>query len=282
VTLDDSPMKGRLIFNVGSRRSGTFWLQRIVSSHPEVAAIPSETHLLSHGVAPLFDRFQHDDPASSVVAVTYMPRDALLDSTRDFLDAVFSQYIGGDVTRVAERSPWHGQHLPLIYELYPDARFVHIIRDGRDVVRSLIGQHWGPRTIGIAAEEWRFSVASARAAALSDAVYREVRYEELLEHPRPIIEGLFEWLGLQLDEPTIERAIATSRQKENVDKRSPEVGAEKWRSEFSREDLEQFNFVAGRLLRELGYEWAEPDELDRATTKGSDGQGVLGRLGRAR
>ena len=253
-------MKGRLIFNVGSRRSGTFWLQRVVSSHPEVAAVPSETHLLSHGIAPLFERFQHDDPESSVVGVTYLPRETLLDATRDLLDVVFGQYVTGTMTRVAERSPLHSQHLTLIHELYPDARFVHIIRDGRDVARSLIGQHWGPRTIGIAATEWRYSVTSARAAGLPEDVYREVRYEELLEHPRPIVEGLFGWLNLPFDESTMDRALAAARTKENVDRSDPEVAAQKWRAQFSREDLETFNAIAGPLLRELGYEWVEAGE----------------------
>lgn len=47
-----SPLTDGMIFNVGSRRSGTFWLQRIVCAQPTVAGVPSETHLLSHGIAP--------------------------------------------------------------------------------------------------------------------------------------------------------------------------------------------------------------------------------------
>src|SRR5437867_3952052 len=46
--MHDSSLQGRMIFNLGARRSGTFWLQRIVCAHSDVAEIPSETHLFSH------------------------------------------------------------------------------------------------------------------------------------------------------------------------------------------------------------------------------------------
>ena len=55
----DSPLRGRMIFNVGARRSGPTGSSAFVTAHPEVAAVPSETHLFSHGIAPLFERFQH-------------------------------------------------------------------------------------------------------------------------------------------------------------------------------------------------------------------------------
>ena len=55
--------------------------------------------------------------------------------------------------------------MPLIAEVYPDARFVHIIRDGRDVARSIVAQPWGPATVKEAAKEWGDSVAAGRAAA---------------------------------------------------------------------------------------------------------------------
>src|SRR4051794_19181933 len=64
----DSPLRGRMIFNVGARRSGTFWLQRIVAAHPGVSAVPSETHLFSDGIAPLFSRLQHSVRSSTKVA----------------------------------------------------------------------------------------------------------------------------------------------------------------------------------------------------------------------
>jgi hypothetical protein len=101
----DSPLSGRMIFNVGARRSGTHWLQRVVTAHPEVSAVPSETHLLSHGIAPLFERFQHSLRSSSTVGKVYVDREAILDATRDLCDVVFMEFMEAGTSRIAERTP---------------------------------------------------------------------------------------------------------------------------------------------------------------------------------
>ena len=125
----DSPLRERMIFNFGARRSGTFWLQRIVTAHPAVSAVPSETYLFSHGVSPLLERFQHSARSSPEVGAVYVDRDNLIDAVRDLCDTVFGQFLEAGTERVAERTPHHAWHLGLIAEVYPDARFVHIIRD---------------------------------------------------------------------------------------------------------------------------------------------------------
>ena len=160
----DSPLLGRVIFNVGSRRSGTYWLQRVVAAHPLVDPVPPETHLFSHGIAVLFDRVQHRDRDSLDVGAVWADRDNLLDATRDLCDRLLGPYAADASHRVAERTPVHAFHLQLIAEIYPDARVVHIIRDGRDVARSIDGRPWGPDTIGGAAAVWRSAVLAARAA----------------------------------------------------------------------------------------------------------------------
>src|SRR5437773_700229 len=99
----DSPLRGRLIFSVGARRSGTYWLQRIIAAHPLVAEVPSETHLFSHGIAPLMERFQHEDPTSPEVGSVFAERGAVLDAVRDLCDTVFSGFLQPGQEYVAER-----------------------------------------------------------------------------------------------------------------------------------------------------------------------------------
>ena len=94
-----SPLRDRMIFSVGSRRSGTFWLQRIVGAHPDVSSIEHETHLFSHGVAVLAERFHHDAPALGQVGSTYIERGALLDALRVFCDAVFAPMLEPDLNQ---------------------------------------------------------------------------------------------------------------------------------------------------------------------------------------
>jgi hypothetical protein len=245
-----------MIFNVGSRRSGTFWLQRIVTAHPDVSAVGSETHLFSHGIAPLADRFHHAALGSSQVGSTFIERDALLDALRDFCDAVFAPMIEPGRTRLAERTPLHALHTGLIGDIYPDGRIVHIIRDGRDVVRSLLAQQWGPENVADGAREWRAAIESARAGAPAEH-YLEIRYEDLHADPERRIGELYDWLELPVDDAVLEHALAEARVQRNLDPKGTPPGAGKWRSVLTPEDLDAFEAVAGDLLYGLGYERAE-------------------------
>jgi hypothetical protein len=240
-----------MIFNVGARRSGTYWLQRIVCAHPAVAEVPGETYVFSHGIAPLLERFQHDDRDAQGLGTVYADRARLIVSVRALCDTVFGEFAQGGERHVAERTPWHVLHLPLIAEVYPDARFVHIVRDGRDAVRSIVAQPWGPATVAAAAEEWRDSVAAGLAAApaLGERLL-ELRYEEMLTSPAEQIERLYGHLGL---EGGREEALAAAGEVANLGAQDRRVGSGKWREGWGRRDLRAFERVAGDLLRELGY-----------------------------
>ncbi|MDX6658572.1 MAG: hypothetical protein QOH62_3365 [Solirubrobacteraceae bacterium] len=245
-----------MIFNVGSRRSGTFWLQRIVTAHPAVSAVGSETHLFSHGIAPLAERFHHAALGSAQVGSTFIGRDALLDALRDFCDTVFAPMIEPGKERLAERTPLHALHTGLIGDIYPDARIVHIIRDGRDVVRSLLAQQWGPQNVAEGAREWRAAIESARAGAGGDR-YLEVRYEDLHADPVARIPQLYRWLELPVDDAILEHALAEAKVERNLDPKQTPAGSGKWRQVLTPEDLAAFEDVAGDVLYGLGYERAE-------------------------
>jgi hypothetical protein len=255
----DSPLYGRMIFVVGARRSGTNWLQRIISAHPEVLAVPSETHLFSHGLAQLAERFQHALPTSPSTGLVYMERDALLDSLRDFCDSVFgrlAELLGGNGARICERTPLHAQHLGLISDVYPDAAVIHIIRDGRDSARSLLAQPWGPDTMTEAAREWATTVSAARAAKAP--WYREVRYEELFADPVTGSAELFSWLDLPVDAAVAERVALEAAAPFNVDASRPEVTLNKWVSDLTPAEQAAFEAEAGELNRSLGYGLDDP------------------------
>jgi sulfotransferase family protein len=251
-----SPLRDRMIFIVGARRSGTNWLQRMVCAHPATVAIPSETFLFTEGIKPLAARFQHGAAGSTTTGHTWMERDAMLDGLRDFCDAVFvglRDALRPGAERVVERTPDHVRCLDLIGAVYPDAHVVHIIRDGRDVTRSLLSQEWGPATVAEAAEEWRSAIEAARAAVPALRHYREVGYEDLLADPRPRLSELLEWLGLPASDEVLESALVEARVKYNVDPAAPRTRAGKWRTAFSPEEVEVILRVAGPTLAELGY-----------------------------
>lgn len=250
----DSPLRGKLVFLVGAQRSGTNWLQRILAAHPGVRAVPSETHLFSHGIAPLSERVHHAAADMTRTGAVYMDRDEFLDACRDLCDRLFGGLLErlGPADRLIERTPWHAKHLELIAAVYPDAALIHIVRDGRDVARSLAVQPYGPDTIEGAAAEWRESVEAARSASHL-AAYTEVRYEELLADTPGRIPDLLAALGLSADKPTVERMLAEAGVRFNVDPAAPEIGSGKWRS-WSPSEYAAFRRAAGKLNRELGYD----------------------------
>src|SRR3954447_3144554 len=146
----DSPLRDRMLFLVGTQRSGTNWLQGMLRLHPDVVALPSETQLLSFGMHLLDQFIQHGPMESWVTSRTFMERDAFADAARDFCDAVFGQLaenLEADAPYILERTPNNAERMDLVAEIYPDGRAVHIIRDGRDVARSLVSMAWGPQTV---------------------------------------------------------------------------------------------------------------------------------------
>src|SRR4051812_6596100 len=105
---DNSPLKGRIIFAVGARRSGTNWLERILTAGPEIAAMPSESYLF-HALEPLAERFQHAAPGLPVTGLTFMARESFLDALRELTDAVFEESFrtfARGARYMVERTPW--------------------------------------------------------------------------------------------------------------------------------------------------------------------------------
>lgn len=253
---DESPLRDRMVFVVGARRSGTNWLRRVLDAHPAVAVIPAETHLFSHGVRCLADRVQHGTAGSTTTGRVYMDRQEFADAARTFCDGVFDSWRrreAPDAQLIGEHTPLHVHHLDLIGAVYPDAAVLHIVRDGRDVARSLLRMSWGPASATDAAEEWVTAVTDARRVAPTLARYREVRYEELLADPRGGAEDVYRWLGLDTGPAVLDAAGTEASVAFNVDTTDGSVGAGKWRTGLRPEEAAAVTAVAGPLLAELGY-----------------------------
>jgi hypothetical protein len=157
------------------------------------------------------------------------------------------------------------QRLPLLERLFPDARYVHLIRDGRDTAVSFLSMPAGivtrtwahPETAGEFACQWRAEVEAAR--ALGERVgsrYLETRYEELVADPERELRRICELAGLEFEASMLEYAgkvdVSAKPHQQSLTK-APTPGLRDWRSELSPADAEAFEEVAGDLLRELGY-----------------------------
>jgi hypothetical protein len=241
-----------MVFVVGARRSGTFWLQRMLTAHPQIVGVPTESHLFSHGLSPLLERFHHGVKGSTQVGAVYVDRTALTLALRNLCDTAFAPFLVPPATRLSERTPLHALSISTIARVYPDAQIVHIIRDGRDVTRSISVQAWGTGELRAAAREWRDTVTAARSHAPPDT-YREVRYEALLRNPDQALTSIFEWLGVASDGPALTSALTEAGVQRNLDPTHSQPASSKWHHVWSRRELRAFECEAGELLSELGY-----------------------------
>jgi hypothetical protein len=186
-------------FVVGSPRSGTTLLRLMLDAHPDLA-IPPETGFIV-AVASLAGA-QDRIPEQFFQAVTNFPPEA--SAWQDFgiaaaqfraqlqviepfdasagLRLFYSLYAARfGKRRWGDKTPVYSQQMKLVLELLPEARFVHLIRDGRDVAVSWREQWFSPgRDIGVLAGAWRDTVQTARRHGTACPHYLEVRYEDLL------------------------------------------------------------------------------------------------------
>jgi hypothetical protein len=166
------------------------------------------------------------------------------------------------VARWAETTPAHLLHMREIKALIPDALFVHVVRDGRDVAASLARQGWirplpfdRGRPVLAAAAYWDWMVRRGRlaGASLGDD-YLEVRYEALVESPRDVLTGLSTFIGQTLDWDEIRRVAIGSVAAPNTS--FPDAGGTfhgRWRSVLAADDARDVEAMLREALQLLGY-----------------------------
>ena len=119
---------------------------------------------------------------------------------RDVLNAVFSQLATHmQFTRWGDKTPEYALHLPLLYRMFPEARFVNVVRDGRDVALSIFETQFGAKNLYVAACDWRRSLDAVESFRLSqpNAHLLDVRYEDLLMAPEQVFSTLIRFLDIE-------------------------------------------------------------------------------------
>ena len=247
-------LDNRLVFVVGFPRSGTYWLQRVISAHRDVAAVPNETHIFSRVIAPFVEQFHHGARSSPSSSGIYIDRAVLMDHVRRLCDDVLAPHMTPGAQLLLERSPWHVRHMDLMGEVYPRARFIHIVRDPRDVARSIVAHDWGPDSLEEAAGQWVESVEVARATTVDHCL--QLRYEDLLSDVTGGSQAIYEWLGLDASPEHLEEAVRDAAFHVNRDPAGSGVGTAKWQDLLESDQVEVVEAVAGDLMAVLGYERA--------------------------
>ena len=282
-----------LVLLVGSPRSGTTWLQSVLGSHPAVAT-PQETDLFRRYLRPLAESW---DVQARVLADPGERRRKGLPTvlTEPEFDALCTEFLRGAMAAVQrlkpgavtviEKSPSHSLCVDVARRFWPGVRFIHMLRDGRDVAASLVaasagwGRSWAPSSVTGAAQVWLEHVRGAQSAGDEPDDFLEVRYEHLHSAGAAAIVPIFAFCGIDVTERAAEELLAsqsfTGSSERGRVASSILIGGEAtaheltqveppgffrrglvggWRDEWTARERAAFAAVAGDLLLELGYE----------------------------
>lgn len=265
----------------------------MLDSHPDLA-IPPETDFLRHVYPACRDRLHdrslfidsmlnhwrwtdcHVDPDEFRAAINDLKPFTLSDGFRSFY-RLYARNHGK--RRWGDKTPPYLRYMEMIEEVLPEAHFIHIIRDGRDVALSIVPLWFGPNSIEEAAHWWPEQIQLARRQAQALKRYMEIRYEDLLAEPESVLKAVCRFIDLPWNPSMLDyhrRAgerieevvrdyrqsdgtlIASAAERHSIHTllRQPVQTdrAGKWKTEMSEDDRQYFKQVAGNTLRDLGYE----------------------------
>jgi len=277
------------VFVVGCQRSGTTLTERLLNAHPQIA--------MTHETQWIPELFEQRHGVTEAGAVEPELLGALLAHKRfpelgmsaeeleplvvtdppvsyaEFVSSLFDLYGRARGKRlVGDKTPRYVRSVDLLHELWPRARFIHVVRDGRDVYlsRKAMDQRgdgswlarWPEHPAMSAGLWWSAKVRLAResGASLGPAQYHELRYEALVDDPAGECAALCAFLDVPYEPAMLRfneqdhKSRAVSARPGRSRKRLPvTAGLRDWRAEMSQEETRHFEATGGDLLDELGY-----------------------------
>lgn len=181
-----------------------------------------------------------------------------------------------DITVWGDKNNFHIDYLNELLEIHPQAKFIHLVRDGRDVfcsyldvMKNEVKSPYAPRLstdINSVASEWNSNLIKVEKFFTSqpDINTKTVRYEDLIATPKALLEDVFSWCGLDYEESVLEffnhnislklEPEKTLEWKAKTKEPIDPDNSGKFRSILSTDEIEQFNNTAQESLTRYGYE----------------------------
>ena len=279
-------------FVVGVNRSGTTLLRMMLDAHPELT-MPPETHF----VPELIEVSESGEATPEALLATITKQREWGDfglTERQLLDAfgaieplnagdalrsfygLYAERVGK--ARCGEKTPIYVKSIRKISAALPEARFVHVIRDGRDVALSIRDRAIKDHPIEKIAERWERRIGQARRQSKHVPHYMEVRYEQLITDTETQLRAICKFFELPWDDAVLDYHERSAERLEEMKRELPADGkrttlsverrmatharttqapdprrVSRWREQMDRDDRRLFEQVAGELLGELGY-----------------------------
>lgn len=266
----------KLLFIVGAPRSGTTWLQLLLSQSAHISTA-QETHLFNEYLVSLERSWRsHQNDVRSRGLQSLYSREQFMELRKGISDDVFGKILGKkpSASIVLEKTPDHVFFWREILDIYPDAYFIHLVRDPRAVVSSMraTGKEWkNPwANAGMAglSRLWLSSVEAAGQIPGATSNFRELRYEALS------VNALYEiwtWLGLNETYESAKEAFnACALENLKKAKDGPRFQpwnvqnepaamlrkgeSDSWKTELSPNDIAIVEWICGPLMRNYSYQ----------------------------
>lgn len=292
-------MSEHMIFVLGNPRSGTTLLRLMLTSHQEIC-IPPECGFIQWWHSKYgdwssvdskdedkVDDFLADLSTSKKIENWELDYEVLKttifqqnpENYADLCSLVIVQYAHQQNKQpkyVGDKNNYYLNHLPLLKSLYPEAKFIAIIRDGRDVACSYrkikkldTESPYKPKLpteISAIADEWIANIEKVDSLfnELPESQKTWVRYEDVVSTPAQVMEELSTFMGLLYDENMIHYyETETQYQKEpdsTLDWKKKTLSKPdasntgKFVDELSESEIQRFNSIASGKLKRFGYE----------------------------
>ena len=274
----------KLFFVGGLPRSGTTWVQQLLNNHETVVCLGESLFFtqLAHKIALLLRDYsgkRADKTSTWAPSVDGYSRASEIDIIRrSFLNLALenmSEQELNSCVALGEKTPDNLYLLYRVWGVFPEARFINVIRDVRDCVDSAMARFESKlmdkykdreKYVYDFSSSWQRRILDARTSAKQlgkNDQYMEVLYENLHEDPMKHASQLFDFIGVPSTEAQVQKALEEAsfeklsggRRRGEEDAashyRRGEVGG--WRQSFTNEELAIFDREAGQLMDEFGY-----------------------------
>lgn len=265
-------MRNSPIFIVGCGRSGTTLLGSILNAHPNIC-IFHETFLLpfyynfinNKSIHKHYPKWLNILQQRSEFNAKFV--DKLCCSMDDNIDNITNMFMAAaekkGAKRWGEKAPRYIYNVPQILAMFPQAKIIHIIRDGRDVNNSMLKKFDDAKNIYCAALKWRIAVKEGNRLKeiLSAENYYEIKYEDLLSSLEVEVRKLLQFLDEDFSAQCLEHhknfsyelSDPHAQHFSNVKRQLIKNNFNKWKEELSVSQIKTIEKMNGQLLDRLGY-----------------------------
>ena len=273
------------IFIMGCERSGTTLIRLILHSHPNIALPPQTKFLkkiykrrlqwlnltneanrikLSHWCKDHFDNhtklpdlgLESGDICKEIVSSA-----TSLGAAATGVFKLYSRKF--NKPRWGDKRPYYIKYLKQLLTLFPDAQIIHVVRDGRDCIASLMNMPWWKKDLAYTIMNWQEAIQEGKHAKRSLPVeqFIEIRYEDFISHPEKWARELCRFLGEKYNSDMLkfqeiaDIAVPDYKMQWHSATRKPlssnAIG--RWKRDLEKWQIRLIEKTTGRELKEWGY-----------------------------